>query len=99
MKSISLLHPFSAKAIGLSERDIFFSHSKPHEKALLKLQKEGYEVSIDYFTGSLLPFTKKIGDIKKRFWPITKPLIKKDTGGGNNILFFIIGILFLTLQI
>ncbi|AFL81698.1 glycosyltransferase [Aequorivita sublithincola DSM 14238] len=80
MKSISLLHPFSAKAIGLSERDIFFSHSKPHEKALLKLQKEGYEVSIDYFTGSLLPFTKKIGDIKKRFWPITKPLIKKRHG-------------------
>ncbi len=80
MKTISLLHPFSAKAIGLSEKDLFFSHSKPHEKALLKLQDDGYEVAIDYFTGSVFPFTKKINGIKKRFWPITKPLLKKRHG-------------------
>ncbi|SRX75627.1 glycosyltransferase family 4 protein [Aequorivita antarctica] len=80
MKKISLLHPFSAEAIGLTEKDLFLSHSKPHEKALLKLQEEGYEVSIDYFTGSLLPFTKKIEDIKKRFWPISKPFKKKRHG-------------------
>lgn len=80
MKTISLLHPFSAKAIGLSEKDIFFSHSKPHEKALLKLQEEGYGVSIEYFTANLFPFTKKINGITKRFWPITKPLIKKRHG-------------------
>lgn len=77
MKTISLLHPFSAKAIGLSEKDLFFSHSKPHEKALLKLQEEGYEVTVDYFTGNLFPFTKNINGMAKRFWPITKPLFKK----------------------
>lgn len=77
MKKISLLHPFSAKAIGLSEQDLFFSHSKPHERALLKLQGEGYEVSIDYFTGSVFPFSKKINGMTKRFWPITKPVLKK----------------------
>ena len=77
LKRISLLHPFSAKAIGLSEKDLFFSHSKPHEKALVKLQEEGYEVFIEYFTSSVFPFTKKINGIKKRFWPITTPLFKK----------------------
>ena len=77
MKTISLLHPFSAKAIGLRENDLLFSHSKPHEKVLLKLQEEGYEVSIDYFTDNFFPFTKNIKGIAKRFWPITKPLIKK----------------------
>src|SRR5690606_15427167 len=77
---IQLFHPFSAKAIGLSEHDLFFSHSKPHEKALLKLQEEGYEVSIEYFTANIFPFTKKINGIKKRFWPITKPILKKRHG-------------------
>ncbi len=77
MKTISLLHPFSAKSIGLCENDLLFSHSKPHEKALLRLQEEGYEVSIDYFTDNFFPFTKNIKGVAKRFWPITKPLIKK----------------------
>src|SRR5690606_6753660 len=77
LKTISLLHPFSAKAIGLSEKDLFFSHSKPHEKALLRLQEEGYEVSIEYFASRVFPFIKKINGIKKRFWPITKPVVIK----------------------
>lgn len=77
MKKISLLHPFSAKAIGLSENDLFFSHSKPHERALLKLQGEDYEVSMDYFTGSVFPFSKKINGMTKRFWSITKPVLQK----------------------
>ncbi len=80
MKTIVLLHPFSAKAIGLCEKNLYFSHSKPHENALRKLQEEGYEVSIAYFTGNLFPFTKKLNSIKKIFWPITKPLIKKRHG-------------------
>ena len=77
MKIISLLHPFSAKAIGLCEKDLFYSHSKPHEKALLKLQDVDYKVSIAYFTGSIFPFAKKVNGIKKFFWPITKPLFIK----------------------
>lgn len=77
MKTISLLHPFSAKAIGLVEKDLFFSHSKPHEKALLALQDKGFTVTMDYFTGRIFPFTKKIHGINKQFWPITKPFTKK----------------------
>ncbi len=73
-KRISLLHPFSAKAIGLEEKDLYYSHSKPQEKALLKMQEEGYSVSIDYFTGNIFPYSKKINAIKKRFWTITNPL-------------------------
>ena len=80
LKSISLLHPFSAQAIGLQEKDLFFSHSKPHENALLQLQEEGYAVTIDYFTGAMLPFSKNRNEVKKRFWPITKPLVKKRHG-------------------
>jgi glycosyltransferase involved in cell wall biosynthesis len=74
---IVLLHPFSAKAIGLNEKDLLFSHSKPHEKALLNLQAKGHKVSIDYYTGSVFPFSKKINGMTKRFWPITKPLFRK----------------------
>ncbi|WP_432409984.1 glycosyltransferase family 4 protein [Rasiella sp. SM2506] len=88
MKTISLLHPFSAKAIGLSEQDLFFSHSKPHEKALLALQKEGYKVSIAYFTGKLFPFTKQVNGISKRFWPVTKPILKKRHGWRKQHSFF-----------
>lgn len=87
-KRISLLHPFSAQAIGLKENDLYFSHSKPHEKALLKLQGDGYEVFIDYFSGSVFPFTKKINGIKKRFWPITKPLLKKRHGWRKQLSLF-----------
>lgn len=79
-KRVSLLHPFSAKAIGLCEQDVFHSHSKPHEKALLKLQEDGCKVSIAYFTGNFFPFTKEVNGITKRFWPITKPLLKKRHG-------------------
>lgn len=68
---VQLLHPFSAKAIGLNEEDLYFSHSQPHEKALLKLQSEGYKVSIEYFTGNVLPYSKEIKGIKKHFWPIS----------------------------
>ena len=71
---ISLLHPFSAKAIGLKEKDLFYLHSKPHENALRVLQDEGYEIRIDYFTSNFLPFRKDINLIKKRFWPISSPL-------------------------
>jgi len=73
LKKISLLHPFSAKAIGLKQADLYYSHSKPHEKALRELQ-ENYKVSIDYFTGSFFPFFKNINGLTKKFWPISKPL-------------------------
>lgn len=73
---IFLLHPFSAKAIGLHENDLYYSHSKPQENAMLKLQEKGYHVSIEYFTGNMLPYSKIVKGIKKRFWPITKPLLK-----------------------
>lgn len=79
-KSLSFLHPFSAQAIGLHEDDLYHSHSKPQEKAMLKMQEEGYEVAIDYFTGNNLPYVKTINGIKKRFWSVTKPLGKNRHG-------------------
>tara|TARA_R110000787_G_scaffold78102_2_gene171236 strand:+ start:828 stop:1961 length:1134 start_codon:yes stop_codon:yes gene_type:complete len=77
LKTVSLLHPFSAKAIGLEECDLYKSHSKPHELALIALQKEGYAVTIDYFTGKWFPYKKQINSITKRFWPITYPIFTK----------------------
>ena len=62
MKIITLLHPFSAKAIGLNEVDLYNLHSKPHENALRALQNEGYKMRIDYFTGGLIPFYKNINN-------------------------------------
>ena len=47
---ISLLHPFSAEAIGIKESDLYYSHSKSQELALQKLQNDGYNIYIDYFT-------------------------------------------------
>jgi glycosyltransferase involved in cell wall biosynthesis len=85
---ISLLHPFSAKAVGLSEQDLFFSHSKPHEKALLSLQKDGYKVSISYFTGRIFPFRRVVNAMCKRFWPVTKPIFKKRHGWRKQFSFF-----------
>ena len=76
-QSISLLHPFSAKAIGLKEHDLYYSHSKSQELALQKLEKDGYRVFIEYFTQRIFPYKKTIDKITKRFWPVTYPLIKK----------------------
>ncbi|WP_242155169.1 glycosyltransferase family 4 protein [Aestuariivivens sediminis] len=74
MKTISLLHPFSAQAIGLKETDLYCNHSKPHENALKYLSKLGYSTSISYFTGGFLPFTKNVEGVKKMFFPVTTPL-------------------------
>lgn len=74
MKKITLLHPFSAEAIGLEEKDLFFSHSKPHELALRNIEAH-YKVSIEYFTGNFYPFIKNINGIKKIFWAISSPLV------------------------
>lgn len=76
MKTVVLLHPFSAKAIGLKETDLYYSHSKPHEMALQKIQSKRLKVSIDYFAGNFFPFTKNINGIKKIFWPISSPIVK-----------------------
>lgn len=76
MKSVVLLHPFSAQAIGLEESDLYYYHSKPHENAFRVLQESGYQTSIDYFTGRLIPYQKEISGLVKKFWPVTKPLFK-----------------------
>ena len=43
---------------------------------MLKLQEEGFKVSIDYFTGNLFSYSKTVNGIKKRFWTIAKPLLE-----------------------
>ena len=49
---ISLLHPFTAKAIGFEERHLLDSHSVPHIKALNILQdkRPNWKVIVEYFT-------------------------------------------------
>jgi glycosyltransferase involved in cell wall biosynthesis len=77
LKTISLLHPFTAKAIGLQETDLLFSHSKPHVLALQAIRVVGdLDFTIDYFTGSFLKKEVLIEGVKKRFWPVTAPLLK-----------------------
>jgi glycosyltransferase involved in cell wall biosynthesis len=78
LKTISLLHPFSAQAIGLSVEDILLSHSKPQVFALKNIMNAAdIKVTIDYFTGSLFRSSKTIGGVEKRFWPISYPIFRK----------------------
>lgn len=79
MKTISLLHPFSAKAIGLSERDLLKSHSKPQVLALQKsiAKKKDFIFFIDYFTGSFFYKKRENEGVTKRFFPITFPFFKR----------------------
>lgn len=69
--SISLLHPFSAKAIGLSKKDLLYSHSKPHFLALQEIQKENFKITVDYFTTGIFPQVYKIDGLIKYLWPTT----------------------------
>lgn len=77
LKTITLLHPFSAKAIGLKETDLYYYHSKPHENVLRALKQKNYKVEITYFTGKWIRYSKTINGVKKVFWPITSPILKK----------------------
>lgn len=88
MKTITLLHPFSAKAIGLKESDLYYYHSKPHENALRKIQTEGYKIKVEYFTAIFFPYKKNIEYISKIFWPITKPIFKHRHGWRKQHSFF-----------
>lgn len=76
---ISLLHPFSAKAIGLKEQGLLESHSKPHVLALQAIheKEEKFTFSIDYFTGSLFKKKRNIDGVLKRFWPISYPFLNR----------------------
>lgn len=76
---ISLLHPFSAKAIGLSENDILKSHSKPQVLALQQIvsKKKGFNFFVDYFTGDIFFKQKWNNGVNKRFFPITFPFFKR----------------------
>ncbi len=76
MKTITLLHPFSAQAIGLKESDLYYYHSKPHENALRSIQNHGFKVTIAYFTGKWFPYKKQVSEITKIFWTVTKPIFK-----------------------
>ena len=79
MNKVSLLHPFSAKAIGLQEQDLIESHSKPHVLALQAISKKDEKLTftIDYFTGSWFKKYKYVNGVLKKFWPISFPLIKR----------------------
>jgi hypothetical protein len=38
LKTVTLLHPFTAQVIGLKEEDLYHSHSKAQELALILLK-------------------------------------------------------------
>jgi glycosyltransferase involved in cell wall biosynthesis len=72
LKTISLLHPFTPKSIGLSYDDVLHSHSKPHFEALKKIQSENnYLITIDYFIKSFFYKQIKIDGILKRFFQLS----------------------------
>lgn len=79
MKKISLLHPFSAKAIGLSEDDLIKSHSKPQVMALQQIvnNQKGFKFFVDYFTGGFILKQRENEGVNKRFFPITFPFYKR----------------------
>lgn len=70
---ISLLHPFSAKAIGLKEEDLVSFHSIPHKKYLHELKKNNLHLNIyvNYFTTKKIGHSKYFNNIKLKFCPIT----------------------------
>lgn len=76
---ISLLHPFSAKAIGLTEKDLLSSHSKTHLLALQAIREidKDFNFSVDYFTGSLFKKQRVVVNVLKRFWPISSRILNR----------------------
>lgn len=68
---ISILHPFTAEAVGLGEKDLIKMHSQPHFQALKYLaQKKSYTCYLDYFT-SKRRYCERIQDgIIYRFFPV-----------------------------
>lgn len=79
MKTITLLHPFSAKSVGLSENDLIESHSKPQVLALKKIFENQLNIKfyVDYFTGSFFIKKKVNEEVVKRFFPITFPFFNR----------------------
>ena len=69
---ISLLHPFTAKAIGFEERHLLDSHSVPHIKALNILQdkRPNWKVIVEYFTDKRIIYSS-FNILKKTFYPIS----------------------------
>jgi glycosyltransferase involved in cell wall biosynthesis len=70
---ISLLHPFTAKAIGFDESHLLDSHSIPQIKALKIIQdnKPEWEIIVEYFTGKSKIYSC-FNLLKKTFYPISK---------------------------
>ena len=69
---ISLLHPFTAKAIGFEESHLLDSHSIPQIKALKIIQdkKPEWKVIVEYFTGKSRIYSC-FNSLKKIFYPIS----------------------------
>jgi len=70
---ISILHPFTPEAVGLSEKNLPTIHSQPHIKALQMLsEKRGFECSMEYFTSKLRGYQLKNQDITYKFYPVSR---------------------------
>ncbi|RNC86886.1 MAG: glycosyltransferase family 1 protein [Winogradskyella sp.] len=76
-ETVTILHPFSAEAIGLSFSDVLTSHSKPHKSALKSLQSAGYTVKVMYLYYGLFPKSRFVNGIIHKFWPVISLNFKK----------------------
>ena len=66
---MTLWHPFSAQAVGLSEESIPSIHSKPHINAMQLLHAEAWQTSANYLSIRRRPYKVAVDGIKWRFWP------------------------------
>ena len=68
---ISLIHPFTAKAIGFDDEIYLYkSHSIPQAKALKEIQEKEkfWSVKIEYFTTKLKNYSYCHEGLIKKFW-------------------------------
>jgi len=67
---LRLLHPFTARSIGFNEEHLYSSHSVPHCKALIEIQKRqlNWSISVDYFTNTFKNYSLISNGLKKSFW-------------------------------
>lgn len=78
MYKISIFHPFTAKAIGLSNNDLIISHSKPHQAALLFLKQKGFSVNMSYFSRFVFFKEVEYDGVVKILFPISGPIFEKN---------------------
>ncbi len=72
---VTILHPFTPEAVGLSEKELQAIHSQPHVKALEILsKKKDFECSMEYFTSKTKSYQIKNEGVNYKFYPVSYKL-------------------------